>query len=316
MSRSVVREVKLESLYPKVKDADAAALLPTVVKPQHASFVVSGCNVAIANGIRRVMLSELPVYGLTFDYGSYRTNMLFMLNDYVRTRIRCIPIMQNIDEKATFRLNVMNTTESPLRVKSRDIIPDHGKRLPFNETFDIAMLDPGKHMAIDRIYVERMTTSAFGGYNVAVNVACTTVDQTPVDLETGEGIPSALSDPREHRITATLQGTMTLTELMHATCDVLIERLDRVIKAIPNVYNTSNVYFLVLPNETHTIGNIIVKGVCDAYPSVPLATYSADHMAKTITISIKTTDDIETVLIDVSKRAIKTLTEVRSQFKH
>lgn len=315
MSRPVVRDITTKSLAPKVDNPDAAALLPSVVHPESASFVLSGCNVAIANGLRRVMLSELPVYGLTFDYTSYRSNMPFMLNDYVKTRIRCIPIMQNVDPKTTFRLNVMNTTELPLRVKSGDIVPSHGKKLPFNETFDVAIIDPGKYLTIDNIYIEHTTTATFGGHNVAVNVACVAMDQTPADLETGAGVPSAVSDPREHRIICTLQGTLSLSELVRKSCDVLAERLEQVVKAIPNVYNTSNVYFLVLPNETHTIGNIIVKGICEAYPTVPLATYSYDTMAKTITISIKIEDDIETILIDVAKRAVKVIQDIKSQFK-
>ena len=85
--RPSVRDVTVESIAPEVQDREVSALLPTVVKPSKASFVLGGVNVAIANGLRRVMSMELPVYGLTFDYSSFKTNSPFMLNYFLKTGV-------------------------------------------------------------------------------------------------------------------------------------------------------------------------------------------------------------------------------------
>lgn len=310
-----VKNIKVVSLAPEVKDPEIKKLLPTVVYPEDVSMELHDVNVAVANGLRRVVLSEIPVYALTFDYGDFRTNNPHTLNDYTRDRIKNIPVMQNVNPKSIFRLNVMNTNEAPMRVKSHEIEMVGKGKLPFNETFDLAMLNPGRFLSIDKIYIQRGYGYTHGGFAVASGVTCIPIDQQPYDVNTLEGVQSGVSDPRVHRLAFTLNGTISHGEVMRLACDEMIRRLDYASKAVTSVYNSEDTYHLVLPNETHTIGNILVKGICEQYPDVPAVTYSSDPLAKTITLSLRTQDDIETLIVDVCKHNMKTIGDIKSYFK-
>lgn len=201
-----------------------------------------------------------------------------------------------------------------MRVKSRDIESTSKGKLPFNETFDLAMLNQGRYLSIDKIYVQRGYGYTHGGFTVASGVACVPLDQQPYDVNTMEGVQAGVSDPRVHRLSFTLNGTIAHGELMRSACDEIIRRLDYTSKAVTSVYHSDDTYHLVLPNETHTIGNILVKGLCEQYPDVPAATYSSDPLAKTITVSLRTTDDIETMIVDVCKNNMKTIGVIRAHF--
>lgn len=310
-----VKNVKVTSLAPKVKDPDVAALLPTVLVPERTEMEIHGVNTAIANGLRRVITSESPAWRLNFDHASFHTNDPFILVDYIRKRINNIPIKQDTSAKLTFRLNVLNNTDVNMRVKT-GLMEPAGKAKPvFNETFDVCMLGPGKYITIDNIYLQRGYGYMHGGYNMACNVAAVPLDQTPLDTATGVGVPSGLSDPRVHRLAFTTNGTISNGEIMKIACDEIATRLDNVIKSIPNVYNADDTYHLVLKKETHTIGNILMKSIVEEYPDVPAVTYTTDELAKTTTISIRTTDDIETMLIDVCKKNIKIVNTIKAHFK-
>jgi DNA-directed RNA polymerase subunit L len=312
VSKPTVKNLTVEDLSPDVKDPEAVKLLPTTIRPQRVVLELHDVNVAISNGIRRVLLSEYPTYYMTFDNADFRTNNPHTLNDYTRDRIKCIPILQSTNPKTVFKLNVLNNTDIPMRVKSGNIEGLVKMKLPFNETFDIAMLDPGKFLTIDKITIARTTGDQ--GPAVVANCASVALDQTPIDLNTGEGTPSSLSDPRVFRLSFVLNGTVDHKTLLTTACDEIIRRLETVIKSIPNIHNSEDIYYLVLPNETHTIGNIIVKGICEQYPDIPAATYTQNTIARTCTVNIRTNEDIETILVDVCKRNIKVLEELRRQF--
>ncbi len=310
-----VKNIKVVSKAPKVKDPEVAALLPTVLMPERISMEIHGVNVAIAHGLHRVIQSESPAWRLNFDHASFQTNDPFILVDFIRKRINNIPIRQDVTSKTTFRLNVLNNTEVNMRVKTALVESTSKGKPAFNETHDVCMLGAGKFITIDNIYAQRGYGYMHGGYNVACNVVSLPIDQIPLDTATGEGVTSSLSDPRVHRVAFTTNGNISHVDVVRNACDEIISRLDGATKAIPNVYNADDTYHLVLKNETHTIGNIIMKGVVEEYPDVPAVTYSTDYLAKTIMVSIRTTDDIETMLNDVCKKNIKTVNAIKAHFK-
>lgn len=302
-----VKNLKTVSLKPKVSDPEAARLLPTRYFPVEVSLELHGVNLAIANGIRRVLCSEYPTLVMNFAVGDFSTNNPSSLVDYVRDRIRNIPVDQSVNPSTVFRLNVLNETTEDIRVKSRSI--ESGKTTPFNETFDIAMLSPGKFINIQKIYLEQ--TRGWGGGVIACNCVSTSLDETPIDLNTGKGTPSSLSDPHVHRLSFVLNGTVDYKTAIRVTCDEIISRLNAVIKLIPSVTSSGDMYYMTF-KETDTIGNILLKGICEAYPEIPFATYNADPLAKTVTLKIKTNDDIEPILIDVCKRGISVLDRIKN----
>lgn len=309
MSR--VKNFKVDTVGPKTSDKLVAALLPTVNVPVRCSMELHGVNVAIANGLRRVLMSELPAMRMTFAHDSFHTNDPFMKVDYIRDRIYNIPVRQD-NPNATWKLHKVNDTAMGMRIKTRDLIGTKGL---FNETFDVALIGSNRFITIDKIYLQKGYGYNHAGHSLAFAVSSVPLDQTPYDQHTGEGVRSSVSDPRVHRLAFTTNGTMDPKKIVLLACSELVTRLNAVIKAIPSINHANDTYHLVLNNESDTVGNILVKGLVETYPDITAATYSMDDIVRSITVSVRTDDDLESMLIDVCKKNIKVVESIATHFR-
>jgi len=303
-----MKNVKVENLAPKIQDRELARLMPTVLQPYRFTFELHGVNVAIANAIRRVILSELPAVRLMFDAKNFKTTDPFQLVDYIRdTRIGMIPIRQDIDPKTVYRLAVVNDSETPMMVKSGMLECIRGdKRAAFNETFDICRLAAKSSIVIDDITVVRGYGYQNSGFSVAFNAMSIPLDVQMFDEEKSSGVSSSVSDPRNFRLGFTCNGVMDPKDIVKVAVNEIIARLERISKSIQDVQSAGDLYTLTVSDETDTTGNIIIKFIADERPDVT-ATYSVSPLAKSLTLKIRTSDDIATVLSQACKSGIKML---------
>jgi len=94
------------------------------------TFTLSGVNVSLANAIRRVILSDIPIVVFrTAPYEKNRaeitTNTTRLNNEIIKQRLSCIPIhIKNLDEfpinKYIMEVNVENKTDTTMFVTSQD----------------------------------------------------------------------------------------------------------------------------------------------------------------------------------------------------
>lgn len=190
-SEVIVEPVQTVSLAPRVTDSKFTALLPKYGEhPIRSSVIIHGINNAIANGIRRVLLTESSSMALYIDQDSFITDDPFVMIDMITQRVLLIPLVQSMVHKdMRFTLDVANDSDEPMDVHSAHLIPitkGSGKStardvLPFYETINIVTLQPYKKIqfAADIIVGNGMDNAIFATAFTAMSIP---LDERPIDI--------------------------------------------------------------------------------------------------------------------------------------
>jgi DNA-directed RNA polymerase subunit L len=117
-------------------------------------FTLSGVNVSIANALRRIILSEIPIVVFRVSPNDKNkcniiANTCGLNNEIVKHRLSCIPIhIKDVDEfplkNYMLELHVQNNTDTTIYVTTKDfVIKDltTGKYLPENKIREIFPAD-------------------------------------------------------------------------------------------------------------------------------------------------------------------------------
>ena len=117
-------------------------------------FTLSGVNVSIANALRRIILSEIPIVVFRVSPNDKNkcniiANTCGLNNEIVKHRLSCIPIhIKDVDEfplkNYMLELDVQNNTDTTIYVTTKDfVIKDltTGKYLPENKIREIFPAD-------------------------------------------------------------------------------------------------------------------------------------------------------------------------------
>ena len=117
-------------------------------------FTLSGVNVSIANALRRIILSEIPIVVFRVSPNDKNkcniiANTCGLNNEIVKHRLSCIPIhIKDVDEfplkNYMLELHVQNNTDTTIYVTTKDfVIKDltTGKPLPENKIREIFPAD-------------------------------------------------------------------------------------------------------------------------------------------------------------------------------
>lgn len=113
------------------------------IKDDELKFTLSGVNVSIANALRRIILSEIPIVVFRVSPNDKNkcniiTNTCGLNNEIVKHRLSCIPIhIKDVEEfplkNYMLEVNVQNNTDTNMVVTTKDfVIKDlvSGKPLP------------------------------------------------------------------------------------------------------------------------------------------------------------------------------------------
>lgn len=300
---------------PTIKDADVLALLPTVFRGVKVTVEISGVNIGIANAIRRVLAGGIPVICMDFEPQALKTTDEFVLVDLLRRRINLIPIRQDLDQSTTFSLHAANNTEALVTVKSSSIEPNKKAQNIFNETFDIVDLHPTKALIIDKIQIIRGYGNEDARYTAIFRTALTPIDQIPYDQFTGQGVPSALSDPRVHLLTFHTNGNIEPKTAVDSACAELLAMVERGRKAIPNLQTRDLLTSVSFDGASDTLGNMLLKTAYDIYPSGADFRYNVDELGARVTFEIRSPDEPAVVLSTIFSELRVTFERLRTQFK-
>ena len=189
MKAVTVKDIKIIDLTPKLKNKALEKLLPTRLFPMRLEFNVAGVSNAVSNAIRRTVMCELLVRGLHAEHTDMKTNDMFIISEMIIKRLRMIPIDQTTPIDAVFSLDVANDTADIIDVKSGLIKISSANRspikiIPFNETFTLFTLNPGKFFKLDNIRIEQEYgfQPEYGSLVMTCNATSLAVDQKPINL--------------------------------------------------------------------------------------------------------------------------------------
>lgn len=317
--------------------------------PYRYSFELHNVNIAVANGIRRTLLVETINKAMTFELSTFVCTSPYMLNNFVHDRIMSIPILQSTSSDVVFELNVTNdeatrvenlvslyqhtVKEAPskeeiddvkkpqdLLIRSGFIKQIAGKKLtsiPFNETYEVAILPSGTSITIPAITI----TEGYGwqhcGFAQNALVYCKPLDQIPLDLLSDKPQKNAISvsesDPRVHEIGFTNNGTLEPHQAVIRACKSLEERLIFIRGLRDEITSILNEHTLEILGETDTIGNLLMKTISDT-ESVECVTYLVDSFVRKVTIKIKTSSDVKKMLDRCIQLLIDTVKAIENSF--
>jgi DNA-directed RNA polymerase subunit L len=286
---------------------------PNVLKSAKCKLTISGCNNAIANGIRRTIACELPVKHLTCDYENIVTDDPFIIPEMIQKRLRMIPLLQSVPAGAKFELHIVNASEADLDVKTGDI--KGGKY--FDNTYTLLTLKPGRKLSIVDISVASNYGyfESYGMCTVAIDAVSVCKDMVPYDMYTGKGSHTHTADPKVWEISFGTNGTMSPKDILIAACNNIIERLKGVMSLLHTIVNNEDEYILRVYGESDTIGNLIMRTAIELYPDAEHVSYNVPIVERIATIKIKYNDDINSLYRNVIANIISTYESIRDQIE-
>lgn len=187
-------------------------------------FRVDGAPPAVPNALRRAMVDELPGRYLAIDgfvsvEGS--TDPL-MFDQFVRNRLMLIPLRPQLPEElarqVTFRLDAENPTAVARVVHAGELEVASGRLAAplFNPTTELAVLQPGRTLRVDKIYIAQGQGREHAAAQVAARARIVPLDvprRPRAETHAQAGPHRAASDfavstlvarPRSHLIEATV----------------------------------------------------------------------------------------------------------------
>lgn len=322
----------------------------------HFEVEIKGVPTAVINALRRTLIDEMPGHALKVPADGFNnklTTEVFMLPQFVNTRIACIRLPPQIPPEIIanlrLKLNVSNMDAIPLIVYAGDLEVTGGE-MPeplFNPTTRIAILQPGKTLAIEGIYIE----TGYGRDNGVFNVATCGCYQH-LDLEqfsdadmrdekgvavdwSGYKISSLVADPRHHRLMATLPATTAKPAEVRAVlvdaCTNIVERLRLIATSVERRAEAPSGGFahcgiqytvvaleaglsegtLQVPGETHTIGELLRRTIYELTPDISNVAYTIISHENRLSLSVRHTEDVTRILMRAIHHAIATFNSIQ-----
>lgn len=239
----------LRALVPGGRAKKGGLRLP--LAKEKLTIELRGVPTAVPSALRRVLAGELRGRCLTFDHEGFvreETTDPFMADqDFVRTRIRMIPLRPQISEAVVkdlrLALTAVNDTAGVMTIYSGDLVVVAGSLTEpiFNPTHEIAFLQPGRTLRIDEIRI----AEGFGSQDAAFAVTSRAALK-PLDLEehpreathgpngaaagqSGFRESSSVANPRHHEVSAYIPAApenpaVSISVVVDA-CAAIMERL-------------------------------------------------------------------------------------------
>lgn len=190
---------KYEALLGHIKLAnptcDVKSMLP---KSRYTvGFTLKNTCSAFANGIRKTILDEIPIYSLDATNAEITTNDNYLSAgfDMLTKNIELIPISQNIPQEILnmspkFAIEILNTSEKAIKIKSSHITPEKSQPADIIQqlseivprTIPFIQLNPARHLKVSGITISAgVPKTDAGKYSPVANMRYY-VDETQSSL--------------------------------------------------------------------------------------------------------------------------------------
>lgn len=277
----------------KTPYASLAKKIPSVVN-QTLTFELIDANCALANAIRRTLMSEIPIKHLTVSLTDIKSTDPYVISETIRKRIEMIPISQSIDTNSVFAVRFENNSEEYVDVlsseiklngvaQSKDIVP----------CIPICDINSGTSFSISDIHV----STSYGFNNSRVSIGRVAYEIIDHDFNQ----PSVVSEPTKFRLEIETSGIIDPMIMVVNTIDNLVSRLDGIDFTMSNI--EFGIYKLTIPNETYSIGRLLSWYIYKTEPTIKYVASRVPHPSKRESVL----DIHHTSGEELSKRAIESI---------
>jgi hypothetical protein len=328
---NITVSIKSESLAPQTNDAEVRALMPRFGEhPIVSSVTICGINTAVANGLRRILLTEMENMALQIDLESWECDDPFIMIDLVTRRVLNIPIVQRaVRPGDKYVLSVFNDSDEPLDVMSASLraTRDHDHPLPFFETFVIITIQPHRRIKFSATVAlgEQALDAVYATCSSAIAIP---LDERVIDPVTGapglgdKNLPlppsvryvpsSTITNPHDFLLRFESCGKGDTKFIMKRALTEFINRMEQLrnITIINGPAQTSHshdsvtdvardvgmqqiehVYHMRIPNETRTIGELFVRCALHLFPNLNYAASDINDLSAELIIRFRSHQD-------------------------
>lgn len=314
-------------------------------------LTLNNISVAAVNGLRRALTDEILGQALQVLPGGFNVELTtdrFMLPQFVLRRLSCIRLRPQISAEIIanlrLKLDITNQGATPYSVYTGDLEVVEGSLSEpiFNPTTRLAVLQPGKRIVINDIYISTGYGRENGIYNVACRTAFTHLDieqYTDAEMRNEDGVAadqsgyktsSLMANPKKHILTGIIPATSSnLAEtraVLEDACMSIKERLKLIATAVERRDELPSGGFahrgvqytvvkletglsegiLQVPGESHTIGELIRRTAYDLTPDIANVAYTIVSHENRLSITIRHTEDVTRILMNAINFAINT----------
>ncbi len=327
-SRVRVLNIKHTDLKPKLDNPALEIFLPKYYFAQRMELDIHNVSNAVSSALRKTLSTELLVKAMACKYDDIITTDIFIIPEMITKRISTIPLDQGCPLDMVFELKAVNATAVIRDVKTHELrIVHQGKQLtghkpithiPFNDNITLFTLHPGKSISITNIRVNQSYGYIYGDgmYAVAFNAVSLALDQSPINVyeDPNVGTPSSRANARQWHLAFNTNGTISPTAILAAACNNLINRVTLVGTLLKTIDTKDDEYILTINNESHTIGNLFMRTICDLYPGIIAVTYSVGGIERVCTIHVRCTEDISEVFTSAIREIVRIFKEIGKHF--
>lgn len=254
----------------KTQYASLKHLIPDYVN-QKLSFELINSNYAIANGIRRSITNEIPVRYLTVSMTDIFSTDPYIVGDIIKSRIEMIPIDQDIPLGTTYSIRFENKEDSYIDVLSSEIKQRKSTASGISQSIPICSINANHSFVVENIVV----AESYGYTNGRASIGKVSYEVLNHDMQ---NVSSANSDPTNFKLVLEVPGNINPKKIILLAIDSIIERLNNIDYSLSKV--EYDIYKLLILNETHTIGNLLVRYIYGIDPNIDYVAMRTTHPSK------------------------------------
>ncbi len=321
--------------------------------PEKSEFIVRfelhNATSALSNAIRRGLVGETPVLSLNppMDPKYLEKNDDYVLVDQLVNTLARVPINQQIPdwENVVLSLHKHNKTRDSGFITTSDLVwPEHNIEDIIMPNIELCILRPDMFVKLENITISRDIGNLDAGrYGLVGNTYYDILDVVPMDEETdvvvgsSGGHKSILANmPTVFKLGYTTHRNVDdIMYPIHACCDSLIDRLNRVLVGFYEIqqmekkgpvsqyftetldmeseFNGAQKVFYI-KGEQWTMANLLYA-YCFMEKSLSFATPAIEHPDKEIAIFKIVDDNYINVIVNATEKMIADLWTVRAAFK-
>jgi DNA-directed RNA polymerase II subunit RPB3 len=263
----------------------------------YLEFNLINTNVALANAIRRIVLSEIEIYAIDEKDIHFTENTCPLHNEYIAHRLSLVPIKQNVLnlDKLKFTIAKNKTTNTPIENGQTNVLEVTTNDVQVYNPLDDTWIDPSK--IFDGVYLItklNLKQKILGEFKITKGIAkdhsrwqCVSTIAYRYLLEADKGSDSydkiSLEDEKNWIRTAKEEplgfvfyleplGGLSGKYIIHKALEVLKKKCEDfksylVANKDSIVFDKNGVLELEYEGETHTLGNLIASLGLD-YPDI------------------------------------------------
>jgi DNA-directed RNA polymerase subunit L len=235
-------------------------------------FEIKNANCQLANGIRRTLMSEMPIKHLTASLVDIKTTDPYVVAEAILKRLEMIPISQSVHEDAIFSLRTENNGNHYVDVLSSEIkLNGVATSKHITPSIPICDINSGCSFSINDISVKE----SYGYANARVSIGRIAYEIIGTDFNQ----PPTDSLPTNFHLEVETPGIIDPVEMVRKAIDNLLERLDAIDYDQSTVIEF-NMSKLTILNETHTIGRLLSWYMYQLEPTIEYVACRTLHPSK------------------------------------